>query len=284
MLGKNECHIGVVIQGILLLEQTRKHPGQALNDQLAVDAIRSGGFVTNLKRCFSVPDNLPENGRNRIVDAILRPTPADVVDEEILQPYTRAGILGRQGLFSCLAARWFYNKSCFPRRADIPPQSLDDLVRLSVQSLSASRLQHCLDEDSFPKEAAFHHFFNKAMSVHLTTSNFLIPELNTWAMNSEGEEISGELDFYINSQLQWCVELLRRGDKIGEHLARFDKHDGKYREVVAKDYLVLDCRPPKPGRGVVINENRCTLYFEENYTKCRIQMRTRNEEILTLQP
>ena len=60
MLGKNECHIGVVIQGILLLEQTRKHPGQTLNDQLAVDAIRSGDFVTNLKRCFSVPDNLPE--------------------------------------------------------------------------------------------------------------------------------------------------------------------------------------------------------------------------------
>ena len=122
------------------------------------------------------------------------------------------------------------------------------------------------------------------MSVHLTTSNFLIPELNTWAMNSEGEEISGELDFYIDSQLQWCVELLRDGDKIGDHLARFDVHDRKYREVVAKDYLVVDCRPAKTGKGVVNNQNRCTLYFEENFTKCRIQMRTqKNEEILTLQ-
>ena len=195
MLTTNEYHIGVVIQGILLLEQTRKHPGQAVSDQLAVNAIRSGDFVTNLKRCFSVPDNLPEKGRDRIIDVLLRPTPANVVDEEILQPYTRAGILWRQGFFSCLAARWFCNKSCFPRRADIAPQSLDDLVRLSVQTLPASRLQHCLDE-GFPKEAAFQHFFNEAMSVHLTTSNFLIPELNTWATNSEGEEISGELDFY----------------------------------------------------------------------------------------
>ena len=290
MLGKNEYHIGVVIQGILLLEQARKYPGQELNDQIAVDAIRSGGFVTNLKRCFSVPDNLPENGRNRIIDVILRPpTPAAVVDVEqdeiLLQPYTRAGILGREGHFSCLAARWFYNKSCFPRRADIPPYSLDDLVRLSVQSLSASQLRHsCLD--GFPKEAAFQHFFNEAMSVHLTTSNFLIPEFNTWAVNSEGEEISGELDFYIGGQLQWCVELLWNGDKLGDHIARFDKHNGKYREVIAKDYLVLDCRPPKSGRAVVINdENRCTLYFEENCTQCRIQMRTENEEIvLTLQP
>lgn len=282
LISAGKYHIGVIIQGISLLEQMRKQPGQALNDDAAVNALRSGDFVTNLKRCFAVPDNLPAAGRSHIVDAILRPTSANAFDNEVLQPYTRAGILNRHGIFSCLAARWFYNKNCFPNRASMPPHSLDELVRLSIQTLSASRLQHCLD-DGFPKEAAFQHFFNEAMSVHLTTSNYLIPELNTWATNSKGEEISGELDFYIDNQLQWCIELLRNGDKIGEHLKRFDEHSGKYREVVANDYLMVDCRPSKT-KGVSPNQHRCTLYFEENFTKCRVQMRTEEEVILDLQP
>ena len=71
VFSENECHIGVFVQGILLLEQARKHPGQAQNNQLAVDTIRSGDFVTNLKCYFSAPDNFPENGRHHTIDAIL---------------------------------------------------------------------------------------------------------------------------------------------------------------------------------------------------------------------
>mmetsp|Transcript_11136 Transcript_11136/g.24820 ORF Transcript_11136/g.24820 Transcript_11136/m.24820 type:complete len:167 (-) Transcript_11136:1099-1599(-) len=157
------------------------------------------------------------------------------------------------------------------------PDSLDQLVRLSVASLSALRLRNSVD-DGFPKEAAFQHFFNEAMSMHLTVENFLIAELNTWAVDSSGKEISGELDFYIDGQLQWCLELLRNGDKIGEHLVRFHPHSGKYREVKARQYLVVDCRPPKMGGGALVDPNQCTLYFEDHYTKCRVRMRTEDEE------
>lgn len=142
----------------------------------------------------------------------------------------------------------------------------------------------CLQQDGFPKEAAFQHFFNEAMSMNLTNTNFLIPELNTWATNGTGDEISGELDFYINGSLQWCVELVRNGDKIDGHLDRFKPRTGKYRNVQAKDYLVVDCRPPKSGNGARIAPDRCNLYFEENYTKCRVQMRTKEEQIISLQP
>ena len=94
----------------------------------------------------------------------------------------------------------------------------------------------------------------------------------------------GELDFYINGSLQWCLELLRNGDKIGERLARFKPRTGKYRNVEAKDYLVVDCRPPKRGNGAQIAVDRCNLYFEENFTKCRVQMRTKPEQLVSLQP
>ena len=122
------------------------------------------------------------------------------------------------------------------------------------------------------------------MSMNLTNTNFLIPELNTWATDASGEEISGELDFHVNGHLQWCLEPLRNGDKIGEHLARFKPQTGKYRNVEAKDYLVVDCRPPKRGNGAQIAVDRCNLYFEENFTKCRVQMRTKPEQMVSLQP
>lgn len=204
-------------------------------------------------------------------------------DEPLLMPYIRSGILARTGKFSCPAAQWFYNKTCFPRRSHTVPDSIDELVRLSVASLSASRLRNSVI-DGFPKEAAFQHFFNEAMSIHLTVSNFLVPEVNTWAVDQNGEIVSGELDFYVDGHLQWCLELLRQGDKIGEHLSRFDKRIGKYREVEANQYLVVDCRPAKKGSGAQVDPNRCTLYFENNYTTCRVRMRTEEETFVPLQP
>ena len=269
--------------GLFLLEHRRKSISDDVDENEAAASLRSGSFVTFLERCF-IPERLPEEGRTRIVAAILYPKSKETTTKDpMLVPYIRSGMLTETGHFSCAAAQWFYNQTCFPRRAGVLPNNLDELVRSSVASLSTSRLRNSVNQ-GFPKEAAFKHFFNEAMSMHLTVDNFLIPELNTWAVDSSGEEISGELDFYVDGHLQWCVELLRNGDKIGEHLARFHSHTGKYREVKARQYLVVDCRPPKRGSGAQIDPNRCNLYFEDNYTRCRMQMRTETEEFLSLQP
>ena len=40
----------------------------------------------------------------------------------------------------------------------------------------------------------------------------------------------------------WGIELVRCGDRIGEHINRFDPQ-GKYAELCSKDYTLLDvCR------------------------------------------
>lgn len=79
--------------------------------------------------------------------------------------------------------------------------------------------------ESFPKEATFQHLFNEAMSAnHLRFDNFIIPKLNTFTTNADVDIVTGELDFYINCELQWCLELLRKDDKIGEHHLRFDEY------------------------------------------------------------
>ena len=282
---EDKFHIGVVIQGIVMLKNMRKDASSRQDEESARKLLRSGDFVYLLKRCFMVPDGLPTEARARLVDIILGSSTSrsDIADDSLLAPFIRAGILNPSGEFSCIAAWWFYNRSCFPGRASTIPASLDVLVRESVKLLSADRLRKSR-VDGFPKEAAFQHFFNEALSVNLTIDSFLIPEFNTKATKPQGGEVTGELDFYINSHLQWCLELLRLGNAVGEHLARFDEDEGKYRMVPSREYLVVDCRPPKEGAGAHLNENHCTLYFEQNFTKCRIQMRLEEEQVVDLQP
>lgn len=111
------------------------------------------------------------------------------------------------------------------------------------------------------------------MSQLLPLQNVIIPELNTVVENSPQNIQTGELDFYINGNLKWCLELLRCGDKIGPHLARFDANNGKYRKVDVRDYIVVDCRGPKIGSGVQPSASRCTLYFDLNFQRCLCQVR-----------
>ena len=70
-----------------------------------------------------------------------------------------------------------------------------------------------------PKEAVYQQLFHKAISALLPTTYHIIPELGTEAV-IDGKLKTGELDFYIRNGTKWGLELLRDGDKIGEHLDR----------------------------------------------------------------
>eukprot|EP00523_Entomoneis_sp_CCMP467_P012077 CAMPEP_0168717728 /NCGR_PEP_ID=MMETSP0724-20121128/149_1 /TAXON_ID=265536 /ORGANISM="Amphiprora sp., Strain CCMP467" /LENGTH=468 /DNA_ID=CAMNT_0008764213 /DNA_START=9 /DNA_END=1415 /DNA_ORIENTATION=+ len=283
-LSSGDHHVGVVVAGIRLLEEARKRPGQGgLDESAALSILRSNYFIGKLDRCFQLPNTLPLESHDLILDVLLEPDSDLLPDSEVLDGLIRMGILTQTGNYSCHAANWYYNRKCFPNRSMHTPATLDDLVKLAVSSLSAKRLRDTL-VDGFPKEAAFQHLFNEGLSLQLPTTNFIIPELNTYATDASGNIVTGELDFYINGALQWCLELLRQGDKIGEHLDRFDKANGKYREVASNDYLVVDCRGPKHGPGVQPKQSRCTLYFSKDFSTCICKMRCEDEITLTLSP
>ena len=61
------------------------------------------------------------------------------------------------------------------------------------------------------------------------------------------EVIRGELDFFVddgnvNGATKWAVELLVDGDKINEHVGRFDRENGKYGAVGHRAHIVVDYR------------------------------------------
>lgn len=53
--------------------------------------------------------------------------------------------------------------------------------------------------------------------------------------------MTSRLDFWINSNHRWGVELMYRGDGNKDHLSRFGK-GGQYDKLNAKDYRVVDFR------------------------------------------
>ena len=53
----------------------------------------------------------------------------------------------------------------------------------------------------------------------------------------------GELDFWINSDLNWAIELLRLGSKKGAHLDKL-RTNGSYAALLPSQWRVIDFRTP----------------------------------------
>jgi len=81
-----------------------------------------------------------------------------------------------------------------------------------------------------------------------------------------GEEIAGEIDFYLNGLLKWGIELLVKGRGISEHLDRFSP-SGKYYPLNVKDYAVVDFRPGDVT-DIKRNPKRITVFFASDFSVC----------------
>ncbi|KAF8454718.1 hypothetical protein BGX38DRAFT_1171069, partial [Terfezia claveryi] len=51
----------------------------------------------------------------------------------------------------------------------------------------------------------------------------------------------GYLDFYVNGDLNWGIELLREGDRMKQHVKRFIE-DGAYAVIPLKEWVIIDFR------------------------------------------
>ena len=278
---------------ILRITQKSNSNRNGLSESEALQALRDDNFGVNLARCFPCENMMDDAQRNFIGERIVKisssgsniDTADDSTEPPALVDLVRCGVLSSNGNFTCLAAQWRYFNSFYHRPPNInEPDSIEDLIEKTVESLFALRLrQSCDIDDDFPNEVVLQQLFNEALTMQLPSHVTVLPELNTFAKDSAGKIVSGELDFYITSGLDWAIELLIEGDKINGHVEHFDPENGKYRSVRHKNHLVVDCRrgPPRT-RGPVraMNNNRCMLYFSSDFQKVDIQMRNKPSIVL----
>ncbi|CAB9516116.1 hypothetical protein SEMRO_761_G198600.1 [Seminavis robusta] len=185
------------------------------------------------------------------------------IDDKALVQVVRAGILSANGNFSCMLSQWHYCNTFYHRPTE-SPASLEDLMTKAVQSMSSLRLKQSCDHGKFTKEVALQHLFFEALTLQLHAYVSVCPELNTFAKDSSGNVITGELDFVVGGKLSWAIGITRKGDKINQHVSRFDPNNGKYRAIGHSAWIVVDCRGPRV-KQVESKEARCTLYFAENF-------------------
>ena len=276
--GAATYNVGVIMACIRLLADTKARR-KSISEDEAVALLRGVDFITYLNRCYEmeVGSLVTEEMKKYLAMALLSRPGVEDFSLSVIRPLLRAGILNTNGKFSCLAANWYYNRRCFPNRPLDAPDNLRDLIIESVRTISAKRLRDAVQSGALPKEAAFQQLMNEAMSSQLPARYAIIPEYNTVAADSQdpsAKPVSGELDFYVNSDKQWCIEMLRAGKGVGEHLDLLKStpdnngKKGKYRKVLTKEYYVIDCRGPKLQRGAALEDNKCTLYFEEDFSSC----------------
>lgn len=292
VLRLSKGHVGVLTAGISELaavysDDTQKRP----TEHDAIEALAGNRFRARLNRCFPCKV-LTDEQRSEISGMICRgPLPTrNSIDTsnpmDARAQLVRAGILKIDGTFTCLLAQQQYFNH-FYNRPSHAPENLEELIRQAILSMSSLRLRQSSEGRDFPKEAAFQQLFNEAMTRHLPPSVAVCPELNTFAEDPRTQHVvTGELDFLIDCEdFKWAVELLVKGDKIMEHIERFDENSGKYRKVGYDEYLVVDCRRRGRGghaTGVRKMERRCTIFFDEEFKKADYQIGHCEEKTLHL--
>jgi hypothetical protein len=200
-------------------------------------------------------------------------------DEDSYSSLEKAGILvelpdSTFGFSSPLAKRYYFNW-LFPNRSLIAPSSLSELIRICVSNMSSTVLKNSTLPGDFPKEAVFRHLFMEGLALHTPPHCSIYPELSKIFPSDTNldaqQAFAGEIDFYLNGNLRWGIELLVNGDGIGEHLSRFAPPNGKYVSLAVNDYAVVDFRKNATGQSTNIlkHPNRVTVFFKnDDYSVC----------------
>src|SRR5690606_15904428 len=110
----------------------------------------------------------------------------------------------------------------------------------------------------------------------------ICPELSRIYQYDAHVRIDGEIDFYLDGELRWGIELLVNGDGIGEHIDRFGEN-GKYSPLGSKDYAVVDFRCNESGQAtnIALHSKRITCFFKlGDFKSCECIFGTDNTPVL----
>jgi hypothetical protein len=250
----------------------------------------SGETLRNFDRCFFIGESfsLPSNVREYLILRLTRfqifPPSGDLHFEKARIDLTRGGILleGSNFEFASPLAAICTSKYLFPNRATMQRfENPFQLVLAAVATMSANTLRNSITGSVTPKEAKFQHLFMEGLQLCTVTTTCICPELSRCFPDVDGSvnESPGELDFYVNGELQWGIELLRDGAGIGKHIARFSER-GIYASLKVKAWVVVDFRANKTGLPTQIEalENRMTLFFKlDDFTKCTAVIHSASE-------
>lgn len=167
---------------------------------------------------------------------------ASLPGASVLRALMRIPLLVDDGGYLAFATpmhKRFFHRLAFPSRLQALPVNIniDQWLLLVLRTFQPNLLS---DAQSGFKEGMLQHEFWRGASLCLPPTHRVAAEVSR-VLKQGTPLIAGELDFWVNSTLEWAIELLRQGDRKGEHLERFER-DGVYGPLRAKQWRVVDFR------------------------------------------
>ena len=176
---------------------------------------------------------------------------------------------------SPLAERYF-SMYFYPDRGSENPRCIEDLTLAAIRSMSAELLRSSVAESTdFPNEATFQHLFMQGLTKNTKHTTQVLPELSKVFPVLRGGaygKIAGRIDFFVNGDLRWGIELLIKGNRRKAHRDRFSA-GGKYANLNCNGFIVVDLRPDPVRSSASEQQNKVgnsskdimTVYFAGNF-------------------
>ena len=285
--------IGAVRMCVLkIYEKFRLDPSGRLSESAVLQYFLSDNMVKDMGRLYGVRAeevDVPLATREFLQGCFKRGglEVEAPLDDPTVSALLKAGVLLKRSsgcgyVFSSPLAQRYFNKLAYPSRYSNKPKSLRELLERAIPRMSSIALANAVPPlgDLFPKESTFQHELHKALAESLPADCSLLSDLSRTGGKLVASD--GELDFYVNGDLCWGVELLIQGVGVGEHLDRFNSIDGRYRTIATKDYAVVDFRSTADGHptNVRMEEKRVTVFFRRggDFTRCTCLFGLEQEE------
>ena len=130
---------------------------------------------------------------------------------------------------------------------DITKVNLPEFVMAVLHSMKQINLERSkVNNHGAILEAVWQKEFYRAATAILPSKMHITPELTA----IKGDKM-GRVDFTVETwepdntfKIKWCIELVRNGDKLDEHVQRFQPN-GIYSDIGHEDHIIVDFRDEK---------------------------------------
>ncbi|KAL6044349.1 Penicillin acylase family protein [Balamuthia mandrillaris] len=143
----------------------------------------------------------------------------------------------------------------------------DEFVLNSISRLNPHVLKNTLSRvrDGLPVERQWQMEYYRAATTALP-ANCMSPDVGPYFARRDLRN-AGKLDFYVNGELSWAIELLREGSEASQHKARFGPN-GIYKDIPISRYALLDFRSTQPK---VLEEHFWYILVEPDFSGATIK-------------
>jgi hypothetical protein len=253
------------------------------------DALRffmSQKILLAYSRCYSVGQHsgIWKKETVAVVQKILSLQAVDMTDllRTEIRKLHHAGLIRDAGArieFTSKMALRYIAQTMFPHWAIENPKNAVSLVLAAIQSMSAKGLAATVVKKVRETnmvglfEAGYQSHFYPALLKCTMAHVSVIPEVqHTCPLTGIHGSTERRIDFIVDGDLNWGIELLIEGSEFKEHLQRFAK-GGKYEALRLLDHVLVDFKITSDGlyhgsRRARRDKTLIVCFKENDFSKC----------------